>query len=1471
MKKILFGIFVGLFSITASFAVTISITVVDEKEQPLVGVSVYRKDDSVGGYTDGEGKLNTYFKDDNATIVISYVGYLSQEFKASELVDKKIIMKSASQAIEDVVVVGDNFVGVKDILCKRDSDLDGYDCYALTCVDDPLWALDDKTKKCNKKSDTCKVDNGTAWLVERGMNKFLGTTYYKTGDKNDLKRARFIELPNEQCEVASCDYGYKANNNNTNCIPKSGDCKEDFKEDKTYLDKAEWDKGVCRVKTCKTGYEPNKETNTCDPITNCPKRLLKLYNAEFGEYKYENGKESCYNIECNSDKYQFYGDPHNKCLQKCDVTDADKRKGIASKAMADDGVCRVMECNTPQYLLSGTAGTADAKCVNQVDTPCRFQNPPADFWDKVEKTEYIMNGTELKCVVKSCKNKDYKPNTERNDCVQVSGVCTPEDEHAIGDGMLKDGKCVIKECDTGWKVDTYNNICISRIGDPCEKEEYTRVHKYATSGTYQFRDGQETCINLTCDKNKGHKPNEDATNCVEILTKCTSEQKAAIPNAKSWGIEKGTENCIALECNCGYLLENGKCRPRTDEEKKCSKYTNPQLPKNAEKATMQCIEDKEVCVIDNDGCAEGYDLDKAKNKCVKLRGKSCVDKLVNDSNRDTTKIKTAKWEMDGGVLKCVVKDCYSDYKPNEEKTDCEWSANACPSEKLTAIKYAKSGKYDAATGKCTVTKCEGELKVDAATNACICGDLPIGVKEQKSSDTQAICYPVACKENQWKKTGEGATAQCVEQDCKFDNGKGEWQAGANGVLECKLKSCDERRGYEFNEDKTGCVKKQTECTEEQKAAILNATSWGLKKGTKDCIALACECGYKLIDGTCEEKSQEEKKCKSPNAKEAESECEDGKEVCRPKACEEEYYLYNKQCMKIDGDCDKSMLPENATMGERWFDTENKKIACRVTGCIGGYDPGKDGKSCVVNPEEQKKIAEAQAKYDLARENEQSLENRLLGATGIGTMGVGGKMVGQALAEQAADEDAERDMAAYLASFRCDYGGGRNIKGGEMGVELPGENELIPLYSEYVALANDLKLRKTQLGLKAGIESEQILDSATSGLYDDVSTGITKGTYASLARALMNPNGEDAKLWAEQKEKTSKNLTTGATVAGAGALISVAGNIAHTNEYQKKLKSIDVSQLLAALEKSINSHQGQEKQECPSTAPGTYPNCNCGDKAEFNLNSGKCDACPGNQTVHNGKCGCFEFAKPRWDAASKKCVPVQRDCVPECAEPTPSNHLFIDANCNCSCVGDYLYIRKQCLPKSLQAPNGPDLITTLNQLMLSGTELTVPGAIKALQGVSSDDEQIQSVELSAKGLFNTGSYELTNKAQNAINTFVSDLKNKVGDNYTGVCDFTVNGYTDTSGSPDFNQTLSEQRANAVWNYLQKMLDGKGIVHSGLADGYGEDGCVCVQEQLSGACDGKNAGTPVEDGTYYEPCRKVTISVSCSTSVSGEVGQ
>lgn len=503
---------------------------------------------------------------------------------------------------------------------------------------------------------------------------------------------------------------------------------------------------------------------------------------------------------------------------------------------------------------------------------------------------------------------------------------------------------------------------------------------------------------------------------------------------------------------------------------------------------------------------------------------------------------------------------------------------------------------------------------------------------------------------------------------------------------------------------------------------------------------------------------------------------------------------------------------------------------------------------------QQRINDAQAKYDAARENEQSLGNRMLGAATMGAMGIGGKMVAQSLAEQAADADAERDMAAYLASFKCEYGGGRTIRGGQTNIELPGGNQLIPLYSQYVALANDLKERKAQLGLKAGIESEKILDSATTGLYDDVGVGITSGAYASLARALQDPNGADAKMWAEQKEKTAQNLKTGAITAGVGAAVGLVGNIISSEVFKNKMKNLKSVTILQQTLDAIPEPTVTQDPDCPSDARGTYPECNCGSNAIYNPNTNKCDRCPGNQTVEDNECGCW--TAPRTVKNGDDCVDPKKQCEYECAEPTTENHLVRHSNCTCGCVEGYEYKNKQCEPQT------PPESNTFAKVIEDAVKAAAPDAsldiVNTVITTVTKEAALNEAVLK-EALFDFGRSTLTAKAKEALDDFAKNLKEI--DNVTK-CTIEVSGYTDRAGKIAYNQTLSEERATSVKNYLTRALNTHGVTNTMTARGYGETQCFCVAGSLDGwkACNGKKAGD-VARGYGYPACRVVKLKAVC----------
>ena len=459
---------------------------------------------------------------------------------------------------------------------------------------------------------------------------------------------------------------------------------------------------------------------------------------------------------------------------------------------------------------------------------------------------------------------------------------------------------------------------------------------------------------------------------------------------------------------------------------------------------------------------------------------------------------------------------------------------------------------------------------------------------------------------------------------------------------------------------------------------------------------------------------------------------------------------------------------------------------------------------LTEEQSQAKIDELEANAEALREQEQSLGNRLASGAAMGAMGIGGQMIGSALAEQNADAAAERDMTAYLATFKCDYGAGMNITGGTMNVELPGANVLLPIYTEYVTLAADLKTRKEALGMTPGIESNEILDAATSGLYDDVSTGVTGGSFASIARALMNPEGADAAAWAAQKSETSEQLKTGAITAGVGAVVGIAGNaIFNTgkNKVENKSKEIIAKyDAMKTLKESVDKlPASDEGAKCPTGSTGTYPNCKCNGNNVYSSEN-TCVPCEGDLVPdENGtQCVCPRGKVPD-ETNNTKCNTPTTTIARECK--LTGGHVNIT---DCECVDGFT----------------PNTFGT-------GCECVLPRKVNA-DGLCIEFpanmvvDETNSVDLDSNKLFELNSYTLREDAKEELLKFVGAAEFITDNNKITDWCIKVVGHTDKSGNNEINNPLSEKRAKSVSDAL--LEDGKVPALNVYSYGVGSAECA-----------------------------------------------
>ena len=201
------------------------------------------------------------------------------------------------------------------------------------------------------------------------------------------------------------------------------------------------------------------------------------------------------------------------------------------------------------------------------------------------------------------------------------------------------------------------------------------------------------------------------------------------------------------------------------------------------------------------------------------------------------------------------------------------------------------------------------------------------------------------------------------------------------------------------------------------------------------------------------------------------------------------------------------------------------------------------------------VAGKQGKVDDAKAKEQSNANKLLTAGATAAAGIGGMELMQGISEQKSTKESEQSMASYIATMRCRYGNGKQIKAGTDEIELPGGNNsnIMQYRSEYFTLAKDLKERKVALNMTPGIESEEILDKSQMGLYDDENLGMNSGAYSSVYRAQMYNSETDATQIDDAKQTAKNRMIGGGVATGVGVAGGIVGDQLLNGELGQKIK------------------------------------------------------------------------------------------------------------------------------------------------------------------------------------------------------------------------------------------------------------------------------------------------------------------------------
>ena len=86
--------------------VTVSGVVKDKKGEPIIGANIMEKGTTNGTITDFDGNYTLKVKNAKSILVVSYIGYQTQEIPVGNGGKKDITLQDDSELMDEVVVIG---------------------------------------------------------------------------------------------------------------------------------------------------------------------------------------------------------------------------------------------------------------------------------------------------------------------------------------------------------------------------------------------------------------------------------------------------------------------------------------------------------------------------------------------------------------------------------------------------------------------------------------------------------------------------------------------------------------------------------------------------------------------------------------------------------------------------------------------------------------------------------------------------------------------------------------------------------------------------------------------------------------------------------------------------------------------------------------------------------------------------------------------------------------------------------------------------------------------------------------------------------------------------------------------------------------------------------------------------------------------------------------------------------------------
>ncbi|MBO4361801.1 MAG: TonB-dependent receptor [Paludibacteraceae bacterium] len=211
---------------------TVTGTVVDEYGEPLIGAAVRVQGTTSGTITDFDGAFSLPDVAADATVEISYMGYLPQQLKAAD--GMRVVLMEDVQKLEDVIVVGYGAAKIKDLTSPIDV-VKGEQLIAVP-TSSPMSALQGKVAGVNITNSGAPGSGPTVQI--RGIGSFSNNTPLFVVDGmfydniNFLNNGDIEDMSIMKDASAAAIYGVRAANGVVIITTKRG--KQNQRPDVTY-------------------------------------------------------------------------------------------------------------------------------------------------------------------------------------------------------------------------------------------------------------------------------------------------------------------------------------------------------------------------------------------------------------------------------------------------------------------------------------------------------------------------------------------------------------------------------------------------------------------------------------------------------------------------------------------------------------------------------------------------------------------------------------------------------------------------------------------------------------------------------------------------------------------------------------------------------------------------------------------------------------------------------------------------------------------------------------------------------------------------------------------------------------------------------------------------------------------------------------------------------------------------------------